>query len=120
MVERRAGIEGSGMLRLASEPSKYVCVRKEKYTESALQAIEKESTGDFKYRCSFFLQKLRDENVGTAVNKSIVEGGHKKSNIATSIGGGASSHSASSGVGSKAPVKGKFLSHFCALWGQVN
>ena len=59
-----------------------MCVRKEKFTESALQAIEKENTNDFKYRCSFFLQKLRDENVGVAINKSIAEGGHKKSNIA--------------------------------------
>ena len=60
-----------------------MCVRKEKFIESALQAIEKEDTNDFKYRCSFFLQKLRDDNIDTAINKSIAEGGKKKSSITT-------------------------------------
>lgn len=76
MIERRAGIEGSGMLRVLAAPSKYLCIRRgANVTDSALQAIEKESTEDFKYRCSFYIQKLRDENVPAAIKKSM--GGHK-------------------------------------------
>jgi len=50
-----------------------MCVRREKFTQSALQAIEKEKTDDFKFRCSFYIQKLRNDSVDIAVKKSTEE-----------------------------------------------
>ena len=116
IVERRAGIEGSGMLRLSSKPSKYMCVRKEKYIDSALQAIEKQETDDFKYRCSFFLQKLRGENIDSAINKSIAEGGKKKSSITTPTSSSTSTKSASPTANVVTPKRGATIDGLLAAF----
>eukprot|EP00111_Clytia_hemisphaerica_P008305 TCONS_00024234-protein len=81
IVERRAGIEGSGMLRLASDPEKYMCIRRGTFHNNALQALKKENTEDFKYRCSFFIQKLREDGLEQAIKKSVKEGGRKKESV---------------------------------------
>ena len=70
VIQRHTGIEGSGMLRLFEDPSYYLCVRKYNYADSALKAMRNDHTEDFKARCSFFIQKLKPENVNDAVKKS--------------------------------------------------
>ncbi|XP_047142657.1 protein PF3D7_1417600 isoform X2 [Hydra vulgaris] len=70
IIQRHTGIEGSGMLRLFQNPQYYLCVRKYNNADSALKAMKNDHSKDFAERCSFFIQKLRPENVDAAVLKS--------------------------------------------------
>ena len=58
------------MLRLFENPQYYLCVRKYNNADSALKAMKNDHSRDFAERCSFFIQKLKPENVDAAVLKS--------------------------------------------------